>query len=190
MLPTRCFSRWLSAGGKSLGLPPSTVQSSAYKPKKCQRLASSPLPETCGARPPNPRARLKAAVGLGLLRRFPLPPRRVGLCQPRDRWGPRARLWSQGEKQSGSPRAVHFPEPWDLHPGLGSDKCSLLRGEWGAQSAFPSRRQALVVCVRFPSWSGVGLCTCKTADWSWVRATWRSAREGISKIGPNEWAVS
>lgn len=106
--------------------------SSKQQQKKCQRLASSPLPETCGARPPNPRARLKAAVGLGLLRRFPLPPRRVGLCQPRDRWGPRARLWSQGEKRSGSPRAVHFPEPWDLHPGLGSDKCSLLGRGSGA----------------------------------------------------------
>ncbi|XP_024101052.1 uncharacterized protein LOC112132745 [Pongo abelii] len=32
---------------------------------------------------PAPEPRLEAAVGPGLLRRHPLPPRRVGLCQPR-----------------------------------------------------------------------------------------------------------
>lgn len=87
-----------------------------------------------------PAARLEAAVGPGLLRKHPLPSRRVGLCQPRVAWGPRARLWPQGEKRSRSPRAVRFPELWDLHPGLGSDTCRLPSAAGGPQSPFPRER--------------------------------------------------
>lgn len=87
-----------------------------------------------------PASRLEAAVGPGLLRRHPLPSRRVGLCQPRVPWGPRARLWPQGEKRSGSPRAVRFPELWDLHPGLGSHTCRRLRGCWRPAVGFPTGR--------------------------------------------------
>lgn len=81
---------------------------------------------------PAPAPRLEAAVGPGLLRRRPMPPRRVGLCQPRVPRGPGTRLWPQGEERSGSPRAVRFPELWDVHPGLGSNTCSLLGGCGGA----------------------------------------------------------
>lgn len=54
LFPARCFSRWLSAGGKALAYP--CPSCSLDQTKKCQRLASSPLPATCGARLPSPRA--------------------------------------------------------------------------------------------------------------------------------------
>lgn len=56
LLPARCFSRWLSAGGKALAYrrPPSS--SELKKKKKSQRLAISPVPGPCGARPSGLRA--------------------------------------------------------------------------------------------------------------------------------------
>lgn len=85
-----------------------------------------------------PASRLEAAVGPGLLRRHPLPSRRVGLCQPRVPWGGRGRGSDRRERNgSRSPRAVRFPELWDLHPGLGSDTCRLLRCCWRPAVGFP-----------------------------------------------------
>lgn len=39
--------------------------------------------------------------------------------------GPRHGCNRRERNGAGSPRAVRFPELWDLHPGLGSDTCSL-----------------------------------------------------------------
>lgn len=122
-----------------------------------------------------PASRLEAAVGPGLLRRHPLPSRRVGLCQPRVPWGPRAKLWPQGEKRSGSPHAVRFPELWDLHPGLGSHTCRLLSGCRRPASRLSHGKGLWALpFVRFavPSPSVVGLWIPKPPDWTRVRATW------------------
>lgn len=135
LLPARCFSRWLSARGKASAYrrPPSDLEQT----KNVSDWSSHPSQEPVEFARPAPAPRLEAAVGPGLLRRCPMPPRRVGLCQPRVPWGPRARLWPQGEKRSGFPRAVHFPELWDLHPGLGSDIHSLL---WSCGEVGSGRR--------------------------------------------------
>ena len=84
LLPARCFSRWLSAGGKALAYrrPPSSLELKKKK-KKASDWLSHPSRDPAVLARPASVPRLEAAVGLGLLRRCPLPLRRVGLCQPR-----------------------------------------------------------------------------------------------------------
>lgn len=123
---------------------------------------------------PAPAPRLEAAVGPGLLRRRPMPPRRVGLCQPRVPRGPGTRLWPQGEERSGSPRAVRFPELWDVHPGLGSNTCSLLGGCGGAGP--PSSWKGDSDRAPPPPFAATGgPLDLGSADWTWVRADWQDS---------------
>lgn len=126
-----------------------------------------------------PASRLEAAVGPGLLRRHPLPSRRVGLCQPRVPWGGQGRGSDRRERNgSRSPRAVRFPELWDLHPGLGSDTCRLLRCCWRPAVGFPRERVGagggeLLLCASVSlrhQWWACGVAI--PADWTRVRADW------------------
>lgn len=85
LVTARCFSRWLSAGGKASAYrhPPSSLQQT----KNVSRWLAHLSREPAVVRPPSPSAPPEAAVGPVLLRRCPLPPWRVGLCQPRvARW--------------------------------------------------------------------------------------------------------
>ena len=129
LLPARCFSRWLSAGGKALAYrrPPSSLELKKKKKKPATGYLTRPGTLRCSpVRPPRPAWRPQSAWGFSGGARCRC--EELGSVSRGFLGGLRVRHLTQGEKRSGSPCTVHFPELWDLHPGLGSDTCSLLRG--------------------------------------------------------------
>lgn len=79
---------------------------------------------------------------------------------------------------SRSPRAVRFPELWDLHPGLGSDTCRLLRCCWRRAVGFPKGRGGggaeLLLCASVSLRHQWWVCVVAIpADWTRVRADWQ-----------------
>ena len=86
--------------------------------------------------------------------------------------GPRHGCNRRERNGAGSPRAVRFPELWDLHPGLGSDICSLRdcegagRGRVAGGSVFSLNGGGPSLCGCLPchQW------TSNLADWTGERA--------------------
>ncbi|EAW78548.1 hCG2044896 [Homo sapiens] len=99
---------------------------------------------------PAPEPRLEAAVGPGLLRRHPLPPRRVGLCQPRVSRG-RGRgsgLSGRRKRNGASPRARRDSLSCGTCTQDSAHTCSSLSCWWGERrscaSVTPRRQWGLV----------------------------------------------